>query len=226
MTLIAVYLGCLVLGGILIGASMFGAGKDVEAGDSGDADVGAGHGAELGGDHDASADADMGHDHGHDHHHVAGGQDASVGPVAATLLSLRFWTFALASFGMTGLLLTLIGAETVFGAGLSVLTGLAVGSGVTTLLRAVSRDTVSSALDARTLRGRDAEVVLSVGPGKLGKVRLVHNGQLIELPATTREERLLERAERVLVVDISGGTAEVTGALPDRRPPSPLATHS
>lgn len=219
MTLLALYAGCLVLGGILIGASMLGAGKDADA-DGGDVDA---H-ADVG---DADHDLDHAHDHGHAHDHdVAHAHDAgqALGALAATLLSLRFWTFALASFGMTGLLLTLFGVASMVTLGLSVATGIGVGAGVTTLLRAVSRDTVTSALDARSLRGRDAEVILAVGPSKLGKIRLVHNGQILELPATTREQRLLERAERVLVVDIAGGTADVTSIAPDRRVPSPLST--
>lgn len=213
MTLIALYAGCLVLGGILIGASMLGAGKDADGPDM---------------EHDVGHDADLEHDHAHDHdvHAVDSAHGAGGGAIAATLLSLRFWTFGLAAFGMTGLLLTLLGATPVLGVALSVATGIGVGSGVTTLLRAVSRDTVSSALDARALRGRDAEIVLSVGPGKLGKIRLTHNGQLIELPATTREDRLLERAQRVLVVDVAGGTAEVTSLEPDRRTPASLSTPS
>lgn len=219
MTLLALYAGCLVLGGILIGASMLGAGKDADA-----------DGVDVDGQADAGSvdhDLDHAHDHGHAHDHdVAHAHDTGqpLGALAATLLSLRFWTFALASFGMTGLLLTLFGVASMVTLGLSVATGVGVGAGVTTLLRAISRDTVTSALDARSLRGRDAEVILAVGPSKLGKIRLVHNGQILELPATTREQRLLERAERVLVVDIAGGTADVTSLAPDRRVPSPLST--
>jgi hypothetical protein len=119
-----------------------------------------------------------------------------------------------------------VGVSPLVGAVLAGATGLGVGTGVTTLLRAVSRDTVNSALDARTLRGRDAEVVLAIGAEKLGKIRLVHNGQLIELPASTREGRMLERTERVLVVDVVGGRAEVTPLAPDRRSPTPLSTPS
>ena len=206
MTLLAVYVGCLFLGGILIGASMLGVGKDVGEG---------AHALDHGAGPDHAHDVDQAHaTHAGDTLHPA------PDPVAATLLSLRFWTFTLAAFGMTGCLLTLLGASAAISLPLSLMTGAGVGTGVTTLLRAVARDTVSSALDARTLRGRDAEVVLAIGPGKDGKIRLTHNGQSIELLAGTREGRLFERTERVLLVDVAGGRAEVTSCEPDRHLPT------
>ncbi|MDP2315378.1 MAG: hypothetical protein Q8P41_20945 [Pseudomonadota bacterium] len=228
MTLLALYAGSLVLGGILIAASMLGAGKDTD-GPGADGEHGLDHGLDH--DHD--------HDHGLDHGHelakdipVGGDHDpgqthgdaSRISAFATTLLSLRFWTFALAAFGMTGLLLHAMSIHPFLTLGLAVVTGFGVGAGVTTLLRTVSRDTVSSALDSRTLRGRDAEVVLTMGPGKLGKIRLIHNGQIIDLPATTKEGRLIERGERVLVVDVSAGMADVTPITPDRRAHVPHST--
>ncbi|MFZ5477783.1 MAG: hypothetical protein ACOZNI_13490 [Myxococcota bacterium] len=207
MTLIAVYVGCLVLGGILIGASVLGFSKD-------------GDGHELGhdGDLDHAADLDHSHDHAHD---LAGDLAHDVASpatlVAATLLSLRFWTFALGSFGLTGLLLTLFGVPWAVGLGVSGVTGVGIGAGVSTALRLLSRDTVSSAVGTKQLGGRDAEVVLALGPGKTGKVRLSHQGQILELPATTREPRVLERGERVLVVEVVQGTADVTPAEPEKK---------
>lgn len=230
MTFLALYAGCFTLGGILIAASMFGGGKDVD-GESHGSDTG-GHAADAGDTADTEGHSLAEHMTGgkeiahHDHGQSSIEALKGIGSLATIFLSLRFWTFALAAFGMTGLLLTLLAANPVLVLSLSVLTGGGVGAGVTTLLRAVSRDTVSSALDARSLRGRDAEVVLSIGPDKLGKVRLVHNGQIIELPGTTREGRLLERGERVLVVDVSAGTADVTPVTPERGVPPVLHTLS
>jgi hypothetical protein len=205
MILLAVYIGCLVLGGILIGASVLGVSKDVD----GDGDVDA---------------VDMAHDHDHDHLHLAD-KDAPGALVASTVLSLRFWTFALASFGMTGLLLELLGVPAVAGLPVSLVTGVGIGAAVATGLRMLARDTVSSAVGTRQLGGRDAEVVLALGPGKIGKVRLTHQGQTLELPATTREARRIERGERVLVVEVVNGRADVTPAEPERRPlPHPVST--
>ena len=233
MTLLALYAGSLTLGGILIAASMFGSGKDADGdahasgGDGHAAVEGEGAEHEGSGGHSLSEHVTGGKDLAH-HDHGQSSAEAmkGIGALATIFLSLRFWTFSLAAFGMTGLLLTLLAVNPLVGVCLSVLTGGGVGAGVTTLLRAVSRDTVSSALDARSLRGRDAEVVLSIGPNKLGKVRLVHNGQTIERPGTTREGRLIERGERVLVVDVAAGTADVTPVAPDRHVAPVLLTPS
>lgn len=223
MTLLALYVGCLALGGVLIGASLVGGSDDGDA--HGDADAGADHdhGFDHAADHDADhgAEADHGDAHHADHGHLAKpdvGHVEGVGhALAATILSLRFWTFALAAFGTTGVLLELLGVPAPVSLGVSLADGVFVGALVTTVLRRAARDTVSSALDTRHLAGRDAEVVLSVGPGKRGKIRLVHQGQTIELPAVTREDRLLERAERVIVVEVREGTADVTTSAPDPR---------
>jgi membrane protein implicated in regulation of membrane protease activity len=223
VSLLALYVGCLVLGGILIGASMIGAGHDA-------------HGpAGNGPDPDALTHGEPGHDPlGHDPDEHAFPTDSAVAgahgepsssastAVLATLLSLRFWTFALAAFGMTGALLTLVGVAAPVGLGFAAVTGFGVGTGVTVLLRMLSRETVSSALETASLRGRDAEVVLAVGPGKIGKIRLSCNGQTLELAAGTREPRTLERHERVLIVDVADGTADVTPIDPERLVATPL----
>lgn len=242
MTLLAIYVGSLAFGGILIGASLLGADRDGDADadhgdldhgdvahgdlDHGDVDHGdLGHGeAELG-DHDGEVGEAHG-DHGGTHHEIGAGtrisvttEDATVGAtgvLVANLLSLRFWTFALASFGLTGLLLSLVGLPELVGLGISAPLGLGIGWGAATVVRSLARDTRSTEMRTQTLQGREAVVVLAVGPEKVGKVRLVHAGQTLELPATTREDRLLDRAETVLVVEVKGGQAVVTSAVPER----------
>ena len=74
----AIYIGALLFGGVLILASIFGAGEhavDVHSGDVSDP-------------------------------HAEGGGHA----VLAALLGIRFWSFAAAFFGLTGLLLRASGA--------------------------------------------------------------------------------------------------------------------
>lgn len=238
--LLALYVGCLALGGVLIAASLVGGGGDGDA-DHGDVDHGDVADGDL--DHGDLDHGDLDHgdvDHGGADHHDLHPGDASAthggaphagldhgvsAAVAATLLSFRFWTFALAAFGLTGVLLTLLGAAPWLSVTVSVLNGVASGAIVSTMLRRISRDTVTSAIDTRTLSGADAVVILSVGPHKLGKVRLTHRGQILELPATTREGRLLDRGERVLVVSVLGGTADITpGGPPEPFHPPNLTT--
>src|SRR3954465_6454976 len=95
--MLALYIGSLLFGGVLLGASVFG-----------------GHDHDAGGGHDAGHDAD----HGDGHQSAA----ASLLP----LLSLRFWAFTFAFFGLAGTVLTLggLGALTPVVAG-----GFGLGSG-------------------------------------------------------------------------------------------------
>jgi hypothetical protein len=215
MTLIAVYVGCLVLGGIFIGASVMGGPGHADGG----ADVD--HGADHGTDH--GAEADHGADHAHDHEHALThdretsvakfGADAA-GVLFGTLLSIRFWTFGLATFGLTGVLLHLLGFGAILSAPVAAATGVGIGGAAASIMRALSKRTVTAATGTRELAGREGDVVLSVGPDKIGKVRLHHQGQTLELLATTREPRRVARGERVLVVEDRAGQADITPITP------------
>jgi len=199
--ILALYLGCLVVGGVLIAVSLAGGGHD-DASDTGD------HGGDLGHDHD--------HDHEHGHH---GGDGVFKGmsnaDSAATLLtSTRFWTFALASFGMTGLLIRLGGVTDLLGLPVSGVLGIGIGLVAAKVMRSVARERVTGTVSTASTRGQEAEVMLAIGPGKTGKVRLEVAGATLELMATTREDRVIERKERVIIVDVKGGVADVTPATP------------
>ena len=62
----------------------------------------------------------------------------------------------------------------------------------------------------RDVRGSEATVLLSVGPDKLGKVRIVVDGQHVDLPARTRCEDTMNREEKALIVSVDDGVAEIT----------------
>jgi membrane protein implicated in regulation of membrane protease activity len=182
--LLQAYVVALVLGGGLVAVSALGFDKDPEA---------------------TEVDHAIGDPHAD---HVAHGVDTSA--ALAFLGSLRFWSFASGAFGAIGILLTFAGVGPWVTGLAAVGGGFAIGVGAALAFRWFARGTVSSQLDTRSLAGRDAEVVLSVGPGKTGKVRVTHQGQTLELPATTHEPQLLERGARVLVVSVEGGSADVT----------------
>ena len=216
MTLLALYVGALAFGGILVGASVLGVGKDAD-GDHGDlhhGDLDHGH---L--DHDGGDDLDHAGDASHvshDHLH-ANDVGAGVGSLlVSNLTSLRFWTFGLAAFGLCGLLLTLGGIPSLVGLAVAAAVGLGIGWGAATVVRSLARDTRATELRTSTLQGREATVVLAVASDKVGKIRIVHAGQTIELPCTTQEARRIERGETVLVVEVRGGTATVTPVMPER----------
>lgn len=198
--MLAIYIGCLVFGGIIVGASAM-----------------AGH---SGHDHGPGSEADL--DGGGDDHHNGHGDHtghakaeglAPAGAVIATLASVRFWSFFAAAFGLSGTLLTLLSMNRELTLAFSLVLGAGLGAAVSNALRVLSRDTVSAEMSTQSLAGREAVVVIAITPGKPGKIRLSHQGQITELLATTSERRI-ERQEQVLVVQVSQGVAEVTPLAP------------
>ena len=202
--LLGLYLGCLALGGVLIGASVLLGGHDV------------GHDADHDADHDVGHDADhdVGHDADHDADHGAGTAlaEATAHPLLGgglPFLSLRFWTFGLASFGATGALLALTVLPGPVSLAVAVPTGLAIGTAVTALFRALKRHATGRISSATSLAGREALVLLEIRPGALGKIRIAVDGPDVDLLARTGEPEPIPRGARVLVITVRDGAAEV-----------------
>jgi membrane protein implicated in regulation of membrane protease activity len=149
-----------------------------------------------------------------DAHDVDGSHDIAHGADVAAILglfaSLRFWTFAMACFGATGIVTELAGLPTVIGLPIAALVGVFLGLGAALVFRTLAVDTVDSSIDARTLAGREAEVLLAVAPGAVGKLRVEHQGQLLDMPCRAPGEAHLARGRRVMIVAVKGGVAEVT----------------
>lgn len=214
--MLPIYVGSLAFGSVLIAASLLlGHGDDAEAGADGhadldgdaDLDADAEVHADLDGDAELDADAHVEADaHGDGVGHAAGAGEALWLP----FLSIRFWTFALASFGLTGLLLRLPGLAEPLAGIIATLMGLAVGTGVAYTFRTLQRQSVSGTVGLTHIRGEEAQVMLPVARGKLGKVRLLIDGQYVDLPARTQDERSLNRGEVALVVQVEEGVAQVT----------------
>jgi hypothetical protein len=194
MTLLALYLGALIIGGGLLAVSFLGGGDH--------------------GDHDADADADHDLDHG-----GADGEHVGVGDALwLPILSLRFWTFFLAFFGLTGSLITamagagLLGGHWGIGLGLSIALGLASGYAISAILRALKQKRVSSDVVPEVdYIGKVGEVLLDVAPGDPGQVRLDVKGSSIDLPALVEAGATgrLKRGAQVLVMGWSAGKLTV-----------------
>ena len=60
------------------------------------------------------------------------------------------------------------------------------------------------------LAGSEAEVLLDVGPGKRGKVRARVGGQWVDFLAETGDSSVIERKDKVLIVSVNDGVAQVT----------------
>jgi membrane protein implicated in regulation of membrane protease activity len=195
-SMLSIYLGSLLFGGVLLGASIFGGhGDGADHGDGGHGDAGhGGHGGDAGhGD---------GHAHGAGHHH--GPHHASQLP----FLSLRFWAFALAFFGLSGAALTwsAFGALTPLVAG-----GVGMGCGLLSsrVLSGLARRPVGLLGGSDAHVGREGRLLLPVEKGTRGKVRLSIGGVSTDLIAETEAEGALAAGETALVVGMRGNVALV-----------------
>ena len=202
--MLSVYLGSLLFGGVLLGASILG-----------------GHGDGADGGHALTAG------HGHDGHlGEGGGHNAEHHqPSKLPFLSLRFWAFAAAFFGLTGTALTIaggLGALTPLAAGV---VGLGCGLVSARVLGDLSRQTVGLLGDASAHLGREGRVLLPLARGQRGKIRLQIGGTSTDLVAETEAEAPLAAGETAFIVGMRGNVALVErtpSALP--APGSPLLT--
>lgn len=194
--LIYLYLFTLIVGAVLLGASILLGGHDADVdADAGDVDL------------DADADLDVDHDGDAD---VGGHGDFSG--LLLSVLSLRFWTFFFAFFGMTGLALDLLGLvenEWVTLA-LALGMGFGTGAGAMTIIRKLSADTSGKAVESSDYIGKTARVIVPFEGESVGKVRVSLKGNQIDLLASSVEdEDSFTGREEVLIVEMDGPKAKV-----------------
>ncbi len=152
-----------------------------------------------------------GHDSGDGDGDGHGGGDADHGAFLTNLLSLRFWTYALGAFGMSGTALTLLHVKPAVHIPVSVVLGAVVGAGVAALFRQLGRGSATGPASTEAFLGSEGEVVLPLLPDGLGKIRVHVGEQDVELPARGGDARI-EIRERVVVVRFRDGIAEVEPA--------------
>ncbi|MBI3199945.1 MAG: NfeD family protein [Myxococcales bacterium] len=205
-------MGILYLAALIIGFGTIALQLAMGGDSHGDAEVGGDADAHL--DADADGDADHGHgDHGHgDHGHGDGG-------FLPIFLSLRFWTFTFLAFGLSGSLVHYLDlATSIVTLGMAV--GLGLGAGVLASLtfRALSRSEANSGASASDAIGQVGRVLLPLGKGARGKVRIELKGQTVDYVATTDDEQL-EAGQMVMIEEIRDTTAHVSRAPAELLPP-------
>lgn len=198
------YLFSFALGGILLLASILLGDKDGGAHDAdGGADGGAGGGA------DADADTETGGSQGIDH----GVADAhgSIAGLFTAFLSLRFWMFFLAFFGLTGLALDGLDLveSSVVALALSLGMGLLTGQVTVAVFRSLSASETSTAAGAHDYVGKSGRVLVSFGPGSLGKLRITLKGTTVDVLATSDDERPFATGDEAMVIQMNETTAVV-----------------
>ena len=189
------YLFALIVGGVLLAAA-----------------------ALLGGDHEADA-GDISHgdlDHGIEAHgkHI-GDVPGDIGGLVWILKSMRFWTFFLAFFGLTGLTLGglgLVESKALVGV-LAVGMGLVCGFGAAKIIHHLTVSDTANAVNASGYIGKTARVLVAMNAAQTGKVRLEAKGTTIDLLAKGQLGASFNVNDHVVIVEIHGTTAYVAREL-------------
>jgi membrane protein implicated in regulation of membrane protease activity len=167
-----------------------------------------------GGDQDSGLDADHGGGLDGDGGLDIGGADHGVDPGAheawLPFFSLRFWTFFLGGFGLTGALLTfLTGLHPGFIPWVSVGVGLVCGVVVASLMRVLMRSETNSGASINDLLGAQGEVLVTVRHDTPGRIRCSIKGELIDFLAVAQDEAELTPGESVVIISIEDNRATV-----------------
>lgn len=158
----------------------------------------------FGGEWDADADVDVDADAG-----AEGDVGSGVGLV--DLLSVRALFLFAAFFGLTGVLLDLVGEGEPFTAIVSALVGLAAGLGGNYAIQRVGYAHVSSDVTAEELSGRTAEVLIPFEGRESGKITLIAKGHRLQLRARGLDgaAESFHPGDEVVVLRMDGPIAEV-----------------
>jgi membrane protein implicated in regulation of membrane protease activity len=128
-----------------------------------------------------------------------------------TFLSVRFWTFFLTFFGLTGLLLQLLGL--VGNQWLTLAIALAMGGGIGTaasvIVKKLRADTSGEVATSKDYVGKTARVLVPFEGKGVGKVRVDIKGTSVDLLASGLEDEEFEGREEVLIVEMDGTQARV-----------------
>lgn len=128
---------------------------------------------------------------GKDTDHGDGGHAHDSGDLGlgwAPVTSLRFWVFLLTFGGGAGLALTALGSSAVLAAGGALGIGWASGAIAVAIIRSLTKHSVSSELAGADLVGSTGTLVLPVGPGRPGKVRVDAKGRTEDYIANIVDE--------------------------------------
>jgi hypothetical protein len=185
------YVFALVLGFILLGASFLMGGDHEGDGDGG------GHG-EAHVDHDLDGHADGEHEaHG------------DLGGIFGVLASMRFWTFFAAFFGLTGVVLDGFDLATeLVSLGLAIGVGFVTGFVAVTVISRLSATDTGVAAGVADYVGKSGELLIAVGPGRVGKIRIELKGTTVDVLVLSEDETIA-RGEQALILEMRNDKAMV-----------------
>ncbi|MBK8171442.1 MAG: DUF1449 family protein [Sandaracinaceae bacterium] len=186
------YLFALIVGGVLLAAA-----------------------ALLGsGDHDGDSAIDASHDVDAHGKHI-GEIPADVAGLLWIFRSLRFWTFFLAFFGLTGMTLGglgLVDSKTLV-ALLSLVMGLGCGFAAAKIIQRLSVADTDSAISTKDYIGKSARVLVAMNAKQTGKIRVQVRGTTIDLLASGINGGSYAIGDQVFIVQMDDTNARVTHEL-------------
>lgn len=119
--------------------------------------------------------------------------------------SLRFWTYAIAGFGVFGLFLTVTNfAPEPSATVIAAVFGIVAGTVAALIMRWFRVNELDSAVRDNDMLGKTATVTVAPRNGEPGKVRMSVKGDLIDLLALPLGDVQLEKGDEVVVVDNEG----------------------
>lgn len=206
--MLALYLFCTALGVPLLALFAFG-GSDADAdvggfdADAGGFDLDVDGGLEVG---DADFDLDV--------------ADGGVGDATALFrkIPVSSWAFLLSFFGGVGLVGTAVGGGVVATFVLAAVLGVIAATMNTAAFSFLRKTDMSQHFGDQKLEGRLATVSVPIEAGKRGRVWLDTGDERVQLTAGAIESELGQafvRGERVLIVNVNQGVAEVMRADPE-----------
>ncbi|MEO8706305.1 MAG: hypothetical protein ABI867_40120 [Kofleriaceae bacterium] len=106
----------------------------------------------------------------------------------APITNLRFWVFLLAFGGGAGVALTLLGSSEIVAGGGALAIGWVAGASAIAIVNSLKKHSVSSEVGGQELVGATGTLVLPIGPGKPGKVRVDIKGRQEDFVANLVED--------------------------------------
>ncbi len=206
--MLALYIVTAIIGGgLMLLSAVGGLGSHADVSH----DLGGGHdfgGHDVGG-HDVGGHDVGGHEgleHGGHGDHEHGGE----GGLWIPFLSLRFWTYAIGTFGILGLLLTLFSDAAEPGVGMtSGVLGFVMGLVAAYGYRLAQRSQTSGGVSERDFLGVEGKVLVATKPDHPGKVRVTVKDDIIDMLALSEGGKTIEVGEDIVVVAVEGDQVRI-----------------
>ena len=146
----------------------------------------------------------VGDSHGGTDHDLGMHVDAEgIDVVIGAFRSIRFWTFFLAFFGLTGTLLLTLGVtdSVILSTAMSLLLGSIAGYTVVWAFRKINQKDANSMASESDLVGKTGRLLVAVGPDVLGKIRLQVKGSTVDMLAKSDETIAIDAEAIVIEMD-------------------------